>query len=291
MSDREPDAALFGLTGSEDPIWIFMHLPKTGGNTLTAVLRRRFTGPQCFQFNPDDPGDLQRLARTGGRGVGYIDGHLPFGLHRWLDRPAVYITLLRHPVERLISEYYFIWNYEPHPLHRFLRTGRVTLEEYVEISRANVMTTHLSSSVEGSPMFPTEVAEEHLRIAKENLSRHFAAVGITERFDAFLLIVSRMIGLRLPLYRRRNVTPRACGRIPPELRDRIRRRNRLDLELYDFACDLHDAQFAQQGNAPGVLATFRALTSGVDRADRLWRRVPARMRRALKLWRPQREGS
>ena len=44
-------------------------------------------------------------------------GHMLFGLHAILPQPATYITVVREPVDRVISSFYFMRNYKLHPLY------------------------------------------------------------------------------------------------------------------------------------------------------------------------------
>jgi len=45
-----------------------------------------------------------------------IQGHMSYGLHEYLKPPAGYITMLREPVKRAISDYAFVSSNPYHPL-------------------------------------------------------------------------------------------------------------------------------------------------------------------------------
>src|SRR5438132_5483132 len=112
---------------------IYLHLPKCGGTTLSRIIEWEYPPMRIFS---DDPSFFrwsfyklcqwprERLAR-----MRVFKGHMPFGLHRRLPQPATYITVLRDPVERVISEYYFAKHYRLHPQHKRMRT--LTIEDYV----------------------------------------------------------------------------------------------------------------------------------------------------------------
>jgi Sulfotransferase family len=40
---------------------------------------------------------------------------MPFGLHKILPQPATYITVVREPIDRMISAFYFMRGYNLHP--------------------------------------------------------------------------------------------------------------------------------------------------------------------------------
>ena len=54
-------------------------------------------------------------------------GHMTFGLHEVLPQTATYITVLRDPVDRVISAFYFMRNYKLHPLYWKLRREEMDL--------------------------------------------------------------------------------------------------------------------------------------------------------------------
>ena len=62
-------------------------------------------------------------------------GHMVFGLHEVLPQPATYITVLRDPVDRVISAFYFMRTYKLHPLYWRLEFGNWSLEDFVRRSR------------------------------------------------------------------------------------------------------------------------------------------------------------
>ena len=41
-------------------------------------------------------------------GIRLLKGHMPFGLHKNLPVDARYISILRDPIERVTSQYYYI---------------------------------------------------------------------------------------------------------------------------------------------------------------------------------------
>lgn len=81
-------------------IYIFVHIPRTGGTSLRAAMDRAW-GP-CVRVGPEFAG---RLGDAVVPGTKAYYGHHPFGLHKHLvpGEPYQYITLLRDPRERLAS--------------------------------------------------------------------------------------------------------------------------------------------------------------------------------------------
>ncbi len=192
--------------------------------------------------------------------------HIAYGLHRILSRPLSYFTLLRDPVNRVLSHYYYGGE------ERQQSGAPGFLEDLPRHVEANLQTRLLAGEQDpGAPLAP----EEMLHCAKDNL-RSCDVVGLTERFDETLLLLKKKYGWPMPYYERRNVNKKRPRReaVHGEVLQRIEADNRLDASLYALAQELFAAQVERYG--PGFqrdLARFRA---GNRRWQR-WRRVRARL--------------
>jgi hypothetical protein len=101
----------------------FLHIPKCAGTTLTEeIIKKQFKPPQLIIFYEGGTQVLiDRLKKMPGKEqkkIKCIAGHFAFGIHRFYTaRPCTYITLLRDPVERVISHYYYVLRRNDHYLH------------------------------------------------------------------------------------------------------------------------------------------------------------------------------
>jgi hypothetical protein len=178
----------------------------------------------------------------------YVTGHVPMGVHRELDRPAKYFTVIRNPVDRVISYFFFLIQMDQ-PL---LREGRpLTFEEYVEsrddIHLHNYQVRVVSGCREldaGAPERPglvpgTPVEPRHLDEAKRNIDEHFLTVAPLEHMTELALLVRMIYGwpMRRLQTEYKNLTkqrPR-LREISPRLIKIIENNNSLDMELYEMA--------------------------------------------------------
>jgi hypothetical protein len=238
---------------------VFVHIPKTGGQTLFAVLARQYAFSQTVTVtDPSDPltpfRDVARRATPT-----LIRGHVPFGVHEELVIDPIYITILRQPIDRVVSIYRYIERYEEHPLHAQVRADRMTLSDFVEsgIDREEVengQTRQLAGlGAARSERHMLERAKAHLRT--------FSAVGLTERFDESLILFRRRLDWRMPFYVSKNVAPSGTSApsIPDDVRSALVERNADDLELYRFAAGLFEEQTTGTGLLRAEVAAFRAL--------------------------------
>jgi len=271
-TEHSPTAVRAGAAGAPAPTVLFLHIPKTGGRTLLHLARRQYPPDAIEEIYGDLAASLARfraLPRRRKHGLAFIAGHYPFGLHRQVPGNCTYLTLLRHPVRRVVSDYQYMlrrpthWAHER--IHRDLLTLDQVLDEGFSVLMDNGQTRVLSSARDEVPF--GACGPEHLEEAKENLRGRFAAVGITERFDESFSVIKRVLSWRGWRVRNANVSKLRPQPLAPGTRRRIESLNRFDLELYAFADRLLDSQLA---SVPGARSTARAVraVSGLLAAGR-----------------------
>lgn len=236
------------------PAIIFVHLPKCGGTTLNRIIEWEYPPWRVFSVDPSFfrwsyhrllqwPPD--RLAR-----MKVFKGHMPFGLHKLLPQQSTYITVLRDPVDRAVSEYYYALSRVVHPAHR--KVKRLTLEQYIRsTSHNNVQTKLIAGVYSGYDFLAGKCTSETLEVAKDNLSRYFSLIGLTERFDESLALAKLTFGWQLRLYADFNVTrarPKTDN-VPPEVRELIAERYQFDIQLYDYAAGLFNDRLQREAEA------------------------------------------
>ena len=265
---REPnETSAVGPVLSGSGSVVFMHIPKTGGTTLNAILDRQYSPRRILTISDPSETIAQLTERTSGEEFLLVRGHVPFGVHRELGIQPHYITMLRQPVERVISIYRYIRRDTSHPLHATVCDG-MTLSDFMDSDVAE------REAVNGQTKQLAGREQEHgdesiLKLAKRNLET-FAAVGLTERFDESLILFRRRLRWKPPFYRSKNVAPEATRVARPvnEIQASVEERNRLDIELYNFARDLFDRRIEAEGPSFRTeLAAFR----GLNRLARLYK--------------------
>ena len=242
--------------GREDCL-VFMHIPKTGGTTLYPTLQWNYPPQRTLHMDLPANGlhQMEDVPIETRSRLRLLHGHLAYGIHEYIPRRCLYVTVLRAPVARVVSAYKQILRRPDHRFHDRVVKRRIGLEEFIETlwvdARMNRQVRDLCNKYE------VPLGSGDLEQAKRNLEG-FLLVGLTERFEETFAMLRRALGLRIPFYVIRNVGfPIKVSKRAVSL---IREREQLDLQLYDFASELFSRELEAQGNSFGLeVAAYKAL--------------------------------
>lgn len=241
------------------PAVCFHHQPKTAGSTFRKILASRFDEEAVCPAEIDD--ELVALTDEERRAYRLYAGHFKFDTIAAQLPDALWLTLLRHPVDRVVSNFYnlkspdryrpqWIERAEARPeVQRFLEVvQKMTLEDFVNsdepraqdrvINRQTRYLVQRTEKVKSCPIFDQQIVEE----AQRNLRERFVYVGVQEHFDLSLQLLLMTFGLD-PLENPEQYTAnvgevgKRNGRydLPEHVREAIEQRNPMDLQLWRFA--------------------------------------------------------
>jgi hypothetical protein len=264
------------LTAPLDPssLLLFLHLPKTAGTTLKEYIYSVYEPPDppeeseggyfhygIYDYYPSDelgeapPAGLDRIMNRPDLRV--VVGHFAYGLHALQPKPATYVTILREPIERVISV----------ASHNLRWSGQeereVTvpdLDQYLLEAEIRDLDNGQTRRLSGVDAEFGRCAPAMLESAQEHVREHFSAVGLTERFEESLVLFARALRWPLDMYfSPQLVDPRRASRsdLSAETLEAITERNRLDIALYDWAAARFDEQIEAEG--PGFADDVAAL--------------------------------
>jgi hypothetical protein len=277
----------------DSPTLLYLHLPKCGGTTLNRLIEWEYPPRRIYSIDPSFfRWSYYRLLRKSPRrlnGLSVIKGHMPFGVHKLISRPSTYITVLREPVERVISEYYFALHHPLHPQHKRMQT--LTLEQYASTTpHHNLQCKLLAGAPAQYDFLAGDCTEETLATAKANLAAHFSLAGLTERFDETLALFKVLFGWKLSHYASFNVGQARPSRqaVPDFTRRLIAERNRYDaalyqhvLPLFDQALDAHRDAVAEALREVSLARTPGPVSTAAFQAASTLRKAVSRIQSAI----------
>ena len=217
---------------------LFTHIPKTAGTTFRHILD--------FNFKKDE------VLRCDGRksfmiakGKKVFMGHIPYGMHKYRPWDKFdYIVFFRDPITRTVSHYYFVLNSLLNTGNKFHQDN--SIEEILNDEdqrnfgtlRSNLQCRFLYGfdALSGDNISDSELLNQ----AKLNLKNNYKTFGIQEKFEES--VIKMCADLKLDynpkLIQSKNKVTAKKGEISNRTMQVILEKNKLDIELYEYAIKL-----------------------------------------------------
>jgi hypothetical protein len=237
------------------PLLIFQHIRKTAGTSFRRVLEDNIRGGRhLFMSAPkedDATADLgawyeQYWKALRGREREALIGaasHSANFLIPLTDRPVRALTILRDPIDRVLSRYYFFNNQKDWTLNDYYSTDKATRNpEFFNGQARSLLAPHYDVTRLGFDVGPGPDADVWRARLFRVLSEYYT-VGISERFDESVRLIGRQLGWRrLDIPEVRVNAERTRDEVlDDEAYTRVRDANWLDVEMYEhFAATLGD---------------------------------------------------
>jgi hypothetical protein len=250
----------------------FIHPPKSGGSTVISFFDLNVGKDRFANFVWDREGWGSCRAKLLGSGIG--GGHHPYGMHRTIKHPVRYCTILRDPLARQISHYWYAASGKNGEVKRgvsvsmpeaLVQQGAMSLDEWVGESLAgkNLFVQMLSGH--------SVLNESSLAAAQSHLRQHIGTVGLCENMSEFLLRLAGMNGLKLPFYFETNRTigtPKGNSPLSDAARQKFLEDNRLDYELFHDAKRLIQSQVDEGGDVfSNALELVQVIQKEINRLE------------------------
>ena len=223
----------------------FLHVPKTAGTSVNAILEQTFQSSETFDFSGDARDDLERLRVLSPEHrsrLRLFRGHAP----RYVGEPDVdaaeTFTLLREPVARVISFCRHVAEGKSEYLLSSFPPDRFDLDEFLESGCPELnnfqsrMLLGRGDYADFDPLHDNlNDLEARLRTALSSL--RFA--GIQEKFEESMLLLGRSFGWTVESPRKKLNQAGTSRQLIFADRHlaRLRKLNELDMRIYRHASE------------------------------------------------------
>ena len=252
----------------------FLHIPRTAGTTLNKILLQNFESDEVISLYKKEeferykeifPEDLKKIK--------LIQGHI---LLQKYDPPQMYssdvkvFTFLREPLARIRSEYFFLKQWKFSHMYKIIHENSMSFIDYVTSDLDKVKykgKNFMTRAISGENLTSSDACQKALASAKKHLEKKFVFFGVQEKFDESLVALSRVMSLKNVLYEKRNVLSERCKETLSSQEVEVAAAyNRLDIELYRFACDMFDERIgSKRFVTPGEIKSFQKMNAKYQR--------------------------
>jgi len=248
---------------ADTDLFVFVHIPKTAGSTFKRMLARQFPARRMPKIGPDYQGSVNQIRALSPEGkaqVQCISGHIPYGIHQYFNgRKVHYVSFVRDPVDRALSEYFFLKK-QPQlmPLIGLKEDADLSPDAFLDHQAKLGLQDFQTRVLCGYGNLVESILPPYAPMTVENpdslirdIERSFALVGTLEQFDESLVLLKQTFGWRSVCYISRNVARPNDRRsqLKQSLAPHIREMNPLDCRLHAHFRDRIAARIAEQGES------------------------------------------
>ena len=219
---------------------LFDHLPKCGGSSLHKYLEDHYPKRKIFTTNGNNPSasvdEFRNYPQSKRHGYDLVKGHLANQLIDYVHPDCLKVTVLRDPIDRIVSHYYYAKRSPQHYLYAKIHESAMSLEDYVTSGLSeelrNWYTTHFSglkvADAEDNP-------EKSINDTLEVMVQKYDLIGFLDEYSSFTDTLRDQAKLRLSYQNRKvNVTQGrlAINDVHQSTISKIEQINQLDIVLY-----------------------------------------------------------
>lgn len=228
-------------------ICIFLHVPKCAGTSIVHSMTHKLNKDVFVakshgteQYMPIDMYlSLFKHVPIKAFDAKIIAGHLLFGLHRQTKKSCTYITMMRHPVDRLWSQYCYMRKLGINNKRcrgcDTLVNSEMSFETFISLPGPLPLGNFGCIPNLQTLIIAGEQSSTMLDKAKQNIKNYFTIIGVQEQFEHFKAKLSQYLGISLSnLWLNKKNDPQSDDILSIKIKNKIKQRDVLDIELYNY---------------------------------------------------------
>lgn len=252
----------------QSPKILFMHIPKTAGTSIRNMIEKNFSKDERLYIYEESrwktPYDIKKMDHDTKKNIKIVYGHFLFGIHKYFDEPTKYMTIIREPVDRILSAYYHFKTIPAHkkimlkifnwganlPIslpkllqqrhskqlknHYFVVNNKLSVVEFVKCGRFGVDNT-MVRRISNIPVGYGKITQEIYETAIYNIENYFVDVLLMEDMKQSVARLASIIGSTDLSMRMDNVNKkRERTGLDGNTLSFLKETNKYDLMLYDY---------------------------------------------------------
>ena len=231
----------------EDYVIIFNHIPKVGGTSIINFFNQLYGEDKCFRHKTRIPGTdkftspIGKLEESKKAYLRFTAGHFKeIGVDELFKKPSFYIGVVRDPVDRFTSDYYYNRRDGSPKLKEI--TNNLNINEYLQ-SKLKQKSNFLNNA-----QMLMLTGETELEKAKQVIENKYLLCCGTKQLDRFIELLSAFYDFQVTTSYRKNVTPskQKNQALSVENQEIIRDRNEIDVQFCQYIEESFSKKCAQQ---------------------------------------------
>ncbi len=221
---------------------VFDHISKCAGTSVASHLKMYYPYRKTFTIEGDAPAQSVRsfneLSDRKRKSYTLVHGHLARGLFSNVAEGRKIVTVLRDPIARLISHYYYVLSNEKHALYKRVKESKIQLADYsISDLSPELQNWYVSYFSDLTGKEVSNDPEGAIEVAFQELLQRYDLIGFQESLSSFL----EQLNILLHLPKHASTTPHknltlnkpAHKSIDSETLKRLKDANHLDIQLFE----------------------------------------------------------
>jgi Domain of unknown function (DUF4118)/Sulfotransferase family len=223
---------------------LFMHIAKTAGTAFREAIVQNYKLSEIAYIYPDPPGllsdNLGLLTLEQCANLRLVIGHFQYGIHQFFPQQSTYVTVVRDPVARIISQYRYSLEQQPEG-DRLKKDSPARLIDALEQRNSVTLDNHMVrcfSGVSEKDFPPGHIDRQVYELAVNNLKTNFSFVGHQEASAEAYTALQRKFHWKPHVLEITNKSVLPAAKDYESARAGIESFNRWDCRLYSEICRL-----------------------------------------------------
>lgn len=219
---------------------LFDHLHKCGGSSLNKYLETHYLRRKIFSTNGRKPEmsieEFKSFPESKRHSYELVKGHLANQLIDYIHPQHLKITVLRNPVDRIASLYYYAKESPKHYLFHKINDSEMSLEDFSASNASNEIINRYTTHFSGYTLADAKTNPEDALNEALNTLKKYNVIGILDNFLPFTDTLRLQAGLKHKYQNKKvNVTRKRAtlDEIQPSTVKKIEEINYLDIALYN----------------------------------------------------------